>query len=232
MNCQLLPLYFPATVALDPTAKLAALLPVLVLIALETLETTFEALPTLLKNRKFTVQAILDDYSVLVDYLEKCRKLLDILDSEEVIEAKTEFRDSVIMALEHYGVTNEKTYHMAADLHELAFLRRDALRAIEVLECHQFLQGDPDGSRPAYNDTVHEFWNINSLIKMMTQTKQSGITLNLIRDPLATSSIFQTAAAEAIILDRTRESAKKLRTEGNSRAVFRLCLTSITIGPL
>lgn len=162
-----------------------------------------------LKNRKFTVQSILDDYRVLVDYLEKCRELLEILDSEEVTEAKKEFRDSVIAALTHYGVTKEETFDMANDLHSLAFLRRDALRAIEVLECHQFLQGDPDGEKPIYYENVFEFWNINSLIKSMTQTKKSGITLNLIRDPLETSSFFifaiRNGGTLSILTDRDKQ---------------------------
>ncbi|RRJ54822.1 hypothetical protein EHV15_35115 [Paenibacillus oralis] len=162
-----------------------------------------------LENRNFTVQSILDDYRILVDYLEKCRELLDILDSEAVSEAKNEFRDSVIAALTHYGVTNKETFDMANDLHSLAFLRRDALRAIEALECHQFLQGDPDGGRPVYNETVFEFWNINSLIKSMTQTKKSGITLNLIRDPLATSSFFifaiRNGGTLSILTDRDKQ---------------------------
>lgn len=162
-----------------------------------------------LKNRNFTVQSILDDYSILVDYLEKCRELLDILDSNVVTQAKNEFRDSVLAALKHYGVTNEETFKMANDLHSLAFLRRDALRAIDSLECHQFLQGDPDVEKPIYYEMVFEFWNINSLIKSMTQTKKSGITLNLIRDPLETFSFFifaiRNGGTLSILTDRDKQ---------------------------
>ncbi|WP_240416688.1 hypothetical protein [Paenibacillus periandrae] len=170
-----------------------------------------------LNQRTFTVQSILDDYSVLVDYLAKCKEILSILEDEEVIEAKETFRNSVIKALQHYGVTNQSVYSMANNYHELGFLRRDALRSMESLEVHQFSHGESDGDRPIYYDTVHEFWNINSLIKTMAQTKRSGISLNLIRDPFNMASFFVFALRNggtlSILTDKKKEPhpiAKKM----------------------
>lgn len=143
-----------------------------------------------LSNRTFSVLSILEEYNILTDYLQKSREILDILNSSEVIEAKQAFQNSVIASLQHYGVTNEETFSLATDLHALAFLRRDALRSMEKLECHQFLQGEPDDAHPIYFDMVYEFWNINSLIQSMMKIPRSGITLNLIRDPHEMSSFF------------------------------------------
>lgn len=163
-----------------------------------------------LTNRTFSLLSILEEYDMLTDYLQKSRELLNILNSEEVIEAKQTFRNSVIASLQHYGVTNEETFALANDLHALAFLRRDALRSIETLECHQFLQGEPDNTHPVYFDMVYEFWNINSLIKSMTQIPKSGITLNLIRDPHETSSFFvfgiRNGGTLSILTDREKEA--------------------------
>ncbi|WP_124115692.1 hypothetical protein [Paenibacillus sp. UASWS1643] len=77
----------------------------------------------------------------MIDFLQKVEKLLNILTSEEVTEAKQTFKDSVIASLQHYGDTNQETFSLASDLHALGFLRRDESRSIEPLECHQFLQG-------------------------------------------------------------------------------------------
>lgn len=163
-----------------------------------------------LTNRTFSVLSILEEYDLLTDYLEKSRELLNILNSEEVTEAKQTFKDSVISSLQHYGVTNEETFALASDLHALGFLRRDALRSIESLECHQFLQGESDDTHPVYFDMVYEFWNINSLIRSMTQIPKSSITLNLIRDPHETSSFFvfgiRNGGTVSILTDRDKEA--------------------------
>lgn len=163
-----------------------------------------------LTNRTFSVLSILEEYDLLTDYLEKSRELLNILNSEEVTEAKQTFKNSVIASLQHYGVTNEETFALASDLHALGFLRRDALRSIDSLECHQFLQGASDDTHPVYFDMVYEFWNINSLIRSMTQIPKSGITLNLIRDPHETSSFFvfgiRNGGTVSILTDRDKEA--------------------------
>jgi hypothetical protein len=143
-----------------------------------------------LKARTFTVQSILDDHTVLMSYLERCKQLYDILESEEIMEAKLAFQDVVRQSLEHYKITNQAVFDMVDNIHELGLLRRDALKSMEKLWVHQFTQGDSDGTRPIYYNTVYEYWNINSLIRDMSRTKMGGILLALIRDPQKTSSFF------------------------------------------
>lgn len=144
-----------------------------------------------MKTRTFTVEEMLLDYERVTEYLDKNKTLQKILSAKELEEQKEEFKDWLISALEHYDIENPEVYAMASSYEELGFLRRDALRSINTLQIHQFAQGDGDEESPKYVKQVHEFWNINSLIRTMTSNKSlSGISLNLIRDPLGTSSYF------------------------------------------
>lgn len=144
-----------------------------------------------MKNRTFSVQEMLEDYDSVKDYLEKSKELQRILSDKELEEKKESFKKWLVEALEHYHIENSKVYTMATSYEELGFLRRDALRSIKNLEVHQFSQGSGSEESPKYVKQVHEFWNINSLIRTMSKEETlSGISLNLIRDPLGTSSYF------------------------------------------
>lgn len=145
-----------------------------------------------LNQRSFTVNQMISDYDNVLTYLEKSKELYSILQSEELVEKKEDFKNWIVDAVNHYKVQNQEVIEMAQSYEELGFLRRDALRSMEQLEVHQFYQGAEDSSEtPKYVTEVHEFWNINSLIRaMQSDNTLSGISLNLIRDPLNTSSYF------------------------------------------
>ncbi|PLS19500.1 hypothetical protein CVD28_03530 [Bacillus sp. M6-12] len=144
-----------------------------------------------LESRSFSVNEMIKDYDSVLSYLEKSKDLYSILHSEEVTAKKEEFKTWMKEALQHYGVTNEKVYEMAESSEALGFLRRDALRSIENLQIHQFSQGKTSEQGAKYVTKVHEFWNINSLVRSMySENTLSGVSLNLIRDPMDTSSYF------------------------------------------
>lgn len=165
-----------------------------------TLDTTYLTTLMLLDNfatdylnqRNFTVNQMISDYENVLSYLGKSKELYSILQSEELIEKKEDFKNWILDALNHYKVQNQEVIEMAQSYEELGFLRRDALRSMEQLEVHQFYQGAEDSlETPKYVTEVQEFWNINSLIRaMQSDNTLSGISLNLIRDPLNTSSYF------------------------------------------
>lgn len=144
-----------------------------------------------MKTRSFSVQEMLENYDSVRAYLDKSKSLQRILSDEKLEEEKESFKKWLVNALEHYNVENQETYKMASSYEELGFLRRDALRSIKTLEVHQFTHGSGSEENPRYVKQVHEFWNINSLIHTMANDATlSGISLNLIRDPLDTSSYF------------------------------------------
>jgi hypothetical protein len=144
-----------------------------------------------LNSRKFTVQSILDDYSVLADYLKKCKTLYAILESEDLMESKNIYKTTVFEALKKYSLTsNPAVVEMAEDYHILAFLRRDALNSMETLSVHQFSQGASGTMKPVYLENIHQFWNINSLIVALSNMTHDGITLNYVEDPHMESSFF------------------------------------------
>ena len=145
-----------------------------------------------LDDQKFSVNELLSNSEQVAAYACKARELYSILQSEPIQSEVAAFRSWLIEALEHYHVENEDVFKMVQSDEALAFLRRDALRSIERLQVHQFTQGDPDpDQRPKYVTTVHEFWDINTLIRaMLSNPTLSGVSLNLVRDHLETSSYF------------------------------------------
>ncbi|OPY69205.1 MAG: hypothetical protein A4E57_01292 [Syntrophorhabdaceae bacterium PtaU1.Bin034] len=125
------------------------------------------------------------------EYLRKASELIGLLRSPDIVEIAETFARSVLQAVRHYDADTEAVKKVIEDCHELAFLRRDALRSITKLRVDQFLKGEPENNsvRPVYNRHVHEFYNINSLLAASCRMP-SGVSLNLIRDPDAYQSYF------------------------------------------
>lgn len=114
------------------------------------------------------------------------RDLRAVLEDERVVAGVRAFEAWVRDASEHYGVAADGRKEIDAilgDKRRLAYLRRDALRSIETLEAHQFVQGTPEPEGIKYNPEVYEFWNIQSLLRAMQAQPESGITMCLVRDP-------------------------------------------------
>lgn len=142
-----------------------------------------------LENRSFTAKSIMDDYDSIVGFLSKCKELKGLIYDEDITEILDDFKAEIKAALDHYGVVNELIYKTAGNDVELAFLRRDALRSIETLTVHQFSQGTPEKEKPIFYQSVHQCWNIDTLIQAACRMK-SGISLNLIRDDKSDASYF------------------------------------------
>lgn len=124
--------------------------------------------------------------------MEKPRELLALLGRPEVVEARDAFMAGVREAVTQYGAADaEGMEKLLADAESIALLRRDALRSLENLRVDQFLDGgvEPAGRTPVYTKTVHQWWNINSLLAQATRLP-AGVSLNLIRDPDAYQSFF------------------------------------------
>lgn len=165
----------------------------------------------LLKDQSFTVVDLLTKQDKVAAYLKQARDLYTVLRSPKMQSQVAEFQGWLREALRHYGVENEAVFRMVESEDDLAILRRDALRSLERLEVHQFTQGEAAlPGKVHYVTRVHEWWNVNSLLRaMLSDATMSGISLNVIRDPLKTSSYFAFAIRNgetlSLLTDRPNE---------------------------
>lgn len=132
-----------------------------------------------------TAEEMMADPTKFISKIEAIKEINALLDIVEVNEDEQEFIAALRTQLKHFGAYERADIQALLDNpHQLARLRRDALRSMEKrLKMNQFLIGahEPDDVRPVYVPVIHQFWNINSLLAMMANTP-SGVSLNLIQD--------------------------------------------------
>ena len=163
------------------------------------------------------------------DVLTPMRELRDLLESPQVVEVIEDFQSLIQKAALQYGVKGtclKQLDTLLADKATLAYVRRDALRSIQTLEAHQFVQGKTDPVPLKFNPDVHEFWNVNSLLEAMRAQRVPGITLCLIRDPedvLFSYFVFAIKNGEnfTILTDKEYEAHPDFRRMTRSRAKAR-----------
>lgn len=145
-----------------------------------------------LKEAKSSLNDMLRNPEQAMKQMTAAKKLLDILDRPEIVEARDAFIEGLRRGLAAYGADQRDDIKaVLAKPDDIAVLRRDALRSLANLRCDQFLDGDSEAAdyKPVYVNDVHLWWNVNSLLKAMTGLP-SGVSLNLIRDPNAYESYF------------------------------------------
>ncbi len=144
------------------------------------------------RERKVTELELLTNPAAVRDRLLKPAELVAILARPEVSEARADYVAGVTDAVEAYGASQrEDVQQLLTQPHELAILRRDALRSIAKLRVDQFLSGQPEPAhiRPVYNRTVHQWWDINAMLAAAPHLP-SGVSLNLIRHTNVFESYF------------------------------------------
>ena len=142
-----------------------------------------------LNDRTFQVSSLLDEQSEVAKYLETARSLRRVLAKPEIQSARSDFRVGLLAALASYHWDSKPVLDMVNDNHNLAFLRRDALKTVHTLRINQFLAGEPEETRPKYLEFLYEFWNVNSLLAAAC-SMPSGVFLALIREPDPIHSYF------------------------------------------
>ncbi|MFK4705550.1 hypothetical protein ABIC83_002389 [Roseateles asaccharophilus] len=133
---------------------------------------------------------LLNDPDGVREMLKKPAELMALLGRDEIVRARDSYVKGLTAAVASYGaVERQDVQELLAEPNELAVLRRDALRSMKRLRVDQFLAGETEAAhiRPVYNKTVHQFWNINSLLAAAMRMP-SGVSLHLIRHP---KSAFQ-----------------------------------------
>jgi hypothetical protein len=143
------------------------------------------------KERSFSIFELMENPAQTAEYVEKAKAFTELSRSPEIRDISEQFALSLRTAVRQYGMDTEAVMTLLDDHHELAYLRRDALRSMQNLRVDQFLRGVPeDGTvKPVYNGVVHQFWNANSLVQAACGLP-SGVTLNLVRDPDDMQSFF------------------------------------------
>lgn len=145
-----------------------------------------------LGDRTVPLLALLESPDTILQTLAKPRRLLEILNTPDIAGARDAFLAALANAAARYEAgARDDVGELLARSDDIALLRRDALRSMQQLRVDQFLDGlaEPAGTVPIYNRTVHQWWNINSLLAAATRMP-SGVSLNLIRDPDAFQSYF------------------------------------------
>lgn len=145
-----------------------------------------------LDDCEVTLRSLLEAPARTERMLERVRKVLALINRPEIAEARDAFIASLGKALEHYGAhERDDIQALLKKADHIAILRRDALRSLENLRVNQFLVGEPEkaGTQPVYLKTVHQWWNVNSLLAAVTNFP-SGISLHLIRHPDTYQSFF------------------------------------------
>lgn len=142
-------------------------------------------------NRNFSVSQLLADPVRATEYVNKAAALRGMIRSPAFMDQNNAFVSHLRTALKMYGMDKPESVALAENLHEMGYLRRDALRSIKNLRVDQFLAGEPEpaGTAPAYHGWVHQFWDVNHLVEAAC-SMPSGVTLSLIRDPDDMHSYF------------------------------------------
>lgn len=140
-----------------------------------------------LRERAFSVETLIASPDAVAQYLAKSRQLLDFLRDERMNTIRADFQAKMRQACAQYGATGDALEALLDNPHQLAILRRDALRTMDSLRVDQFLDGEPEpeGHLPAYGKFLYRWNNINSMLRHMTRMP-SGVTLNMICHPVDT----------------------------------------------
>lgn len=144
-----------------------------------------------LSNLKFDALDMILNRAKIAATLAPLEELRDLLEGKVVRGLVEDFQSSLIDSATVYGADTTGNFEkILADKLFLAEIRRDALLALDQLEVHQFLRGDPGGKPIGFNPHVYEFWNMNSVLASLRGQMAQGVTLCLIRDPMELHSFF------------------------------------------
>jgi len=166
-------------------------------------------LDAFLRAKAVSAAEMLDDLDRHMAFLAAARDLRALIADSGLPEARAALKTWTLAALAHYGAAGRaEVIALVEDRDRLAFLRRDALDAVERgLEVHQFAQGEADGARPRLLDHVVEVTSVAALLRGAA-AMPSGILVALVREPDPIHSYFVVVARNGgtltLLTDRTR----------------------------
>lgn len=130
----------------------------------------------------YTIQEMEDNAEAVMKRVQAfaaIRKALKSLPFENII-AKIDA--TLYNAAKAYGCLTPDVEKLLKEPNELAFIQRDALRAMDILREDVFTKGEVDAGPCKFNPGLYLFWNINSLLQILGNSKESGVTLCIVQD--------------------------------------------------
>jgi hypothetical protein len=163
-------------------------------------------------NNYFSLHDLIFDEEKTKKRIDDVKALISNLEPPIIIEETNAFTERLKKAVSIYlpnWEQNEELVNMLNDRFILALLRQDSLVAMKHLTAYQFSTGPwDDNVKLSYNTKVQLFWNINSMIDILSAQPFSGVTLCLIRDQEAYHSYFAFAIKNGgnifVITDKTK----------------------------
>lgn len=125
-----------------------------------------------------------------------CKKLLlplkELRESLRAPELTELFEDRASLweeAMSHYNVDRDDVRSWLNPF-QMGQLQRDAFYSLNKLEAHQFLCGEGSKTPLKLNDSVWEVWNVNSMLQIIRDQSDSGMSTFLVRTPEGLHSYF------------------------------------------
>lgn len=155
----------------------------------------------------YSANDLINSPTAVMEEVGRMREVIKILERDEIKIPTEEFLENLKVAVKHYNIDDPDTDKLLEDQFEIAYIRRDAMLAINKLSSYQFLRGKSSKDSISYSNNIYQFWNVNSLIKSITQLPISAVVLALIRDEEAYHSYFAFALRNggnvSVLTDKT-----------------------------
>lgn len=158
-------------------------------------------------DMKFTGVQVLDNLDDLQKTLFPLKELRNSLRVPELTELFEDKAATWAEAMSFYGVDRDDVRSWLNPF-QMGQLQRDAFYSINKLEAHQFLCGEGSKTPLKLNDSVWEVWNVNSMLRIIRDQPESGISIFLVRTPNGLHSYFSVGIKNGdnvvILTDRDR----------------------------
>lgn len=157
----------------------------------------------------FSAKEILAAPDAFEARLRRIRAVKEAVEHPDAVALMGEFRERLHRLARTLEVEGDRIEVVTRDPGLLGHLRRDALRSMERLGEFRFLVGESGDEPLRLNKTVFEFWNINSLLRLLARQNVAGVSLCLIRDPeqaMASYFVLAIKQGENIVVLTDREA--------------------------
>ena len=124
----------------------------------------------------FSALEVMENPDKVADTIKRIQAVKSALNHPELLSGVDSFKKALRASLAHYGFITKKVEELLENQEELAFIRRDALRAMKELRVDQFSRGKADAAAPKVNTKLYHAININSLLDIVAgQRKECSL---------------------------------------------------------
>lgn len=148
-------------------------------------------LDAFLEEQQFSAKAIFANWDKFKKRMDSFERVRAIVNHPDTTALREQYVDAVRLVARNMGREKDDLDKVFESPIDLGYLRWSAFKSSVDLETFQFTHGDPDPNPLGVNNMVFEFWNVNSLLRLMQAQGAPGVTMCLIRDPaVAEASYF------------------------------------------